>query len=73
MERVGVRAQRHSPRRPPHAECWVIEGLITLERFVRPFKKEYRDGLAQRNAEWTLAQKYRAPLERTLPGVLATV
>ena len=70
-ERLGLRGI--SERRTEYAECWVIEDLITLERFVRPFKKEYRDGLAQRNAEWALAQKYRAPLERTLPGVLATV
>ena len=70
-ERLGVRGI--SEQRTEHAECWVIEDLITLERFVRPFKKEYRDGLARRNAEWELTQTYRAPLERTLPGGLAAV
>ena len=70
-ERLGLRGI--SEQRTEHAECWVIEDLITRERFVRPFKMEYRDGLAQRNAEWNMAQKYSAPLERTLPGVLAAV
>lgn len=70
-ERLGVRGI--SEQRTEYAECWVIEDLITLERFVRPFKKEYRDGLARRNAEWELTQTYRAPLERTLPGGLAAV
>ena len=69
-QRFGLRGI--SERRTEYAECWVIEDLITRERFVRPFKKEYRDGSAQRNAEWELAQKYGAPLERTLPSVLAT-
>ena len=70
-ERLGLRGI--SEQRTEYAECWVIEDLITRERFVRPFKKEYRDAVAQRNAEWTLAQKYRAPLERALSGVSATV
>jgi hypothetical protein len=70
-ERLGLRGI--SEQRTEHAECWVIKDLITLERFVRPFKKEYRDGSARSNAEWKLAQTYRAPLERTLPGALAAV
>ena len=69
-ERLGLRGI--SEQRAEYADCWVIEDLITRERFVRPFKKEYRDGSAQRNAEWELAQKYGAPLERTLLSVLAT-
>ena len=70
-ERLGLHGI--AEQRTEYAECWVIEDLITLERFVRPFRKDYRDGLAQRNAEWDLVQTYRAPLERTVPGALATV
>jgi hypothetical protein len=68
-ERLGLRGI--SEQRTEYPECWVVKDLITLERFVRPFKKEYRDGLARRDAEWALAQTYRAPLEGTLPGGLA--
>jgi hypothetical protein len=57
----------------PLAALFLKTTELTLERFVRPFRKEYRDALAQRNAEWTLAQKYRAPLERTLQGVLLEI
>ena len=65
-ERLGLRGI--CEQRTEYAECWVIQDLITLERFVRPFKNEYRDGLVRRNAEWELSQTYGAPLERTLPA-----
>lgn len=53
------------------ADCWIVEDLITGDRFVRPFPRDNEKPLAMQRRHARLASKHGLPVRVHREGVTA--